>query len=189
LDKLRKLDENVNLVGVRVWEMSTYEDRRGKLFKAYPEQNESDFEFETIEHFFTLSKLNVIRGMHLQGSPHQVSKIISIVSGSAIDFLIDLRVGSSTYRKLQIIKLDHSTPVSIYIPAGVAHGYLALENDTLISYRMDGEFCKNCDTGFNPKVLKEYLPIDYSDSILSDRDDNLVDLAYFKIESKCLTDD
>lgn len=187
MEELRKLNADVNLEGVRVWGMSTHEDRRGKLFKAYPEQNEGKIQFETVEHFFTLSKLNVIRGMHLQGYPHQVSKIISIVSGSAIDFLIDLRMDSVTYKHLQIIKLDHSTPVSIYIPTGVAHGYLALEDDTLISYRMNGAFCKNCDTGFNSNAIKEYLPIDYSDTILSDRDQNLVDLEDFKIDSKCLT--
>ena len=125
-----------NVKDVHVWEMSTYADLRGRLFKAYSSASKEMFPvpFETYEHFFTESNKNVFRGMHFQGNPHAVSKIISIVLGKVKDFLFDMREESETYGNLQIVDLDATTPASIFIPTGVAHGYLALAEKTIISY-------------------------------------------------------
>ena len=176
-----------DIEGVRVWEMPFYHDLRGRLFKASPAQDLEEFEFETVEHFFTVSKKYVLRGMHLQGNPHQVSKIISIVQGAAIDFLIDLRTKSRTFQQLQIVNLDEKKPKSIYIPFGVAHGYMSTQDCTIISYRMDGFFCKNCDSGFSPKVIEEHLPVDISYSILSERDKTLSDFSEYNYKSECIS--
>jgi dTDP-4-dehydrorhamnose 3,5-epimerase-like enzyme len=141
--------------------------------------------FDTYEHFFTESKKNVFRGMHFQGDPHAVSKVISIALGKAKDFLFDMREESETYGNLQIVDLDDSTPASIFIPTGVAHGYLALAEKTIISYRMDGPFCGNCDGGFSGELVSGHLPILLADSIRSLRDTELITFENYHFKSEC----
>ena len=176
-----------NVKGVQVWPMPTHPDVRGRLFKAYTEADAELFPipFHTYEHFFTESKKNVFRGMHFQGSPHAVSKIISLVQGKAMDFLYDMREESETYGNLQIINLDDAEPASVFIPVGVAHGYLSLVEKTIISYRMDGPFCGNCDGGFSGELVTDFLPILLSETIQSHRDLELINLEKFKYFSKC----
>ncbi len=176
-----------NVDGVHVWKMPTHPDVRGRLFKAYTEADKELFPkpFETYEHFFTESKKNVFRGMHFQGEPHKVSKIISIVKGKALDFLFDIRRDSNTYGVMQRVELDDSSPSSIFVPTGVAHGYLALEEKTIISYRMDSAFCGNCDGGFSGKLVSNFLPLLFSETIKSDRDAELIEYAEFNYVSEC----
>ena len=176
-----------NVKGVHVWSMPTHPDMRGRLFKAYTAADTDLFPvpFNTYEHFFTESKKNVFRGMHFQGRPHAVSKIISVVLGNAKDFLFDMREASETYGNLQIVDLDESKPASILIPAGVAHGYLSLAEKTIISYRMDGPFCGNCDGGFSGRLVADHLPILLSETIQSARDAALVAFEDYQYKSEC----
>ncbi len=176
-----------NVMGVHVWQMPTHPDVRGRLFKAYTAADTGLFPipFNTYEHFFTESKMNVFRGMHFQGNPHAVSKIISVVLGKAKDFLFDMREESATYGNLQIVDLDDSTPASIFIPTGVAHGYLALAEKTIISYRMDGPFCGNCDSAFSGELVADHLPILLASTIRSARDAELVEFEEYKFRSEC----
>jgi len=176
-----------NVDDVCVWSMPAFPDARGRLFKAYSSANIELFPipFDTYEHFFTESHLNVFRGMHFQGNPHEVSKIISIVQGSAIDFLFDMRENSATFKNLQIINLDATCPSSIFIPTGVAHGYLATSEKTIISYRMNGPFCANCDGGFSGELLAKSLPIPFGKTIQSARDAELLNFDSYKYVSKC----
>ena len=120
--------------GVQIWEMPAFPDLRGGLFKAYVGGTSGSFtvNFAMQEHFFTVSKKDVFRGMHFQGQPHEVSKVVSLVQGEAIDFLLDVRRNSSTFGHVQIQQMSQENPVSIYIPVGVAHGYLALKDNTVI---------------------------------------------------------
>ena len=174
--------------GVFTWQVPSFSDIRGKLTKAYAEENSVliPVEFNLFEHFFTYSKKNVFRGLHFQGSPHEVSKIVTIVQGKATDFLLDMRRESKTFSHLQIRELDSDHPISIYIPAGVAHGYFVLEDETIISYKMDGFFCAHCDAGISGDIINPYLPIDFSDTIRSERDLKLQEFGTFHYKSSCV---
>lgn len=176
-----------NVKDVHVWQMSTHQDSRGRLFKAYSNASKDLFPlpFQTYEHFFTESNLNVFRGMHFQGSPHSVSKVVSIVKGRALDLLFDMRKNSETYGFLQVINLDASTPASIYIPTGVAHGYLSLEEKTIISYRMDEPYCGNCDSGFSGELVADHLPISITETVRSERDLALLRFDEYAYKSIC----
>ena len=174
--------------GIHVWTMPNFQDIRGSLKKAYVAGEEGSFPipFQMFENFFTYSKKDVFRGMHFQGEPHGVSKIVSIIQGSALDYLLDFRVDSATYGNLKIVEMNSEKPVSIYIPIGVAHGYISLQDETIISYKFDGFFCANCDGGISGEVINEYLPIDFSATIRSEKDMTLRGINDFKYETGCL---
>lgn len=173
--------------GVHISNFVNYADLRGRLFKAYAEGPIPSFpaKFNTFEHFFTESKKNVFRGMHFQGAPHSATKIITIVKGMAIDFLIDMRKDSPTFGTLQIESLSEMTPSSIYIPQGVAHGYISLSDGTIISYRQDVAFCGNCDGGFSGEAVSQHLPVIFANTIRSDKDLHLPELEGFEFHSRC----
>lgn len=173
--------------GAFTWSMQTFHDVRGKLSKAYTAGVSGSLPvlFNMHEHFFTFSDKNVFRGLHFQGAPHEVSKIVSIVQGKATDFLLDMRVDSATFGHLQIREFNSENPISIYIPVGVAHGYIALEDKTIISYKLDGFFCANCDGGISGEIINEYLPIDFADTIRSEKDLKLQSFNNFHYESSC----
>ena len=164
-----------NVDGVYTWPMPVFSDNRGKLFKAYVSEIQGSFPvvFNTFEHFFTESRKNVFRGMHFQLEPHAVAKIVSIVRGRAQVFLLDARENSETRGVVQEVSFTQEVPISIYIPIGVALGYLILEDETIISYRMNGAFCGSCDAGIDPEVISAYLPIPLLETIRSERDLNL----------------
>ena len=173
--------------GVYKWPMPVFTDLRGRLFKAYVAEKEGSFpvSFNTYEHFFTESKKNVFRGMHFQMTPHAVSKVISLVRGSALVYLLDARDDSPTFGRVQKESFFQNAPLSIYIPVGVALGYLILEDQTTISYRMDGAFCGNCDAGISPNLISEYLPIPLEETIRSERDLVLSPFINSRIVSIC----
>jgi len=187
-DRVPELVEG-DIDGVELWEMPVFPDLRGRLFKAYVAGDRGSFSqsFTTYEHFFTESHKNVFRGMHFQGAPHSVSKIVSIVRGGAIAFLLDTRADSPSFGHIQIENFLASHPVSILIPIGVAWGYLILEEETLISYRMDGPFCANCDGGISAEVVAPFLPITLAETIRSDRDLALGRFDAFTYSSVCET--
>lgn len=174
--------------GVHIWKMPVFSDLRGRLFKAYVAGEGGSFPvpFSAKEHFFTESKKNVFRGMHFQGMPHAVTKVISIIQGTTIDFLFDMRKGSKTFGTLQIQELNEQTPLSILIPVGVAHGYLVRQEKTLISYRMDGPFCEKCDAGISAEMVAPYLPVPLAETIRSARDLALPSFEGYVYNSECL---
>jgi len=187
LEKDGPMTNSKEIEGVHIWNAPTFVDRRGKLFKAYVEGPVPSFPevFVTFEHFFTESKKNVFRGLHFQGAPHSASKVVTIVKGRAIDFLLDVRKTSKTYGFIQIQPLNGEEPHSIYIPEGVAHGYISLEAGTIISYRQDKAFCGNCDGGVSGDILEEYLPLKFEETIRSERDSSLQQFSNFIYQSKC----
>ncbi len=161
--------------GVKIWPHKIFEDSRGKLIKAhvFDSPEFASVPFHTFEHFFTLSGLNVFRGMHLQSGIHSSSKIVSLVIGSATDFLLDLRSDSPTFGKLQIEEISGDSSKSVYIPTGVAHGYISRSENTIFSYRYETFFCPKCDSGINPKIIQNFINGDLQNLILSQRDMNL----------------
>jgi len=161
-----------SIAGVRVWDNTVFEDKRGRLSKVYVANSDNfgGLEFNTVEHFFTTSHLNVFRGMHLQSGNHPSSKIVTLVAGKASDYLIDLRPQSTTFGKVQIIDMDEDEPKSVFIPIGIAHGYHSLSEKTIFSYRYDSPFCSSCDAGISPRVLSHLLDLSIDQMVLSPKD-------------------
>ena len=162
--------------GVTVSPAFEFNDRRGTLFKPYGSSHCNDFIIREL--FFTVSNKNVFRGMHLQVAKHQTNKIISVVSGSVLDFTIDIRENSPTFLKVSKTQLSDSKRESLFVPAGVAHGYHVLEENTSIMYLYDNEFCANCDVGFHFKSIDQAGSFNIN-PIVSAKDSVLPELDLF----------
>jgi dTDP-4-dehydrorhamnose 3,5-epimerase len=78
-----------------------------------------------------------VRGMHFQRPPHGEVKLVRCVRGAIHDVIVDLRPGSSSYRRWQAFTLAHDNDLALCIPAGCAHGFQTLRDDCEVLYQMD----------------------------------------------------
>jgi dTDP-4-dehydrorhamnose 3,5-epimerase len=124
-------------------------DTRGDFIKTYHTDyfDEAGLNFEIAEQYFSISKINVIRGMHFQLPPHAHSKMIFCLSGIILDVLLDLRVGSPTYGKYECFELTAKKHNILYIPIGLAHGFCALTEGALMVYNVSTTYHNEFDTG------------------------------------------
>lgn len=91
------------------------------------------------------SKAGVLRGLHLQISPHAQAKLARVVKGAVLDVCVDLRRGSATYGAHFSARLDSVNRDMLYIPAGMAHGFLALEEDTIFAYKCSAYYAPSAE--------------------------------------------
>jgi len=92
----------------------------------------------------SVSHNNVLRGLHFQHPPHAQGKLVRVTRGRALDVVVDLRKDSKTFKKHYKIELSDEKANMLWIPAGFAHGFVALENDTVFQYK--------CDALYNPQT-------------------------------------
>lgn len=138
-------------------------DLRGSFAKPLS----SDVAFPVREIFWSRSRRSVIRGMHLQAPPHEMTKIVWCCSGRILDVLVDLRVESPTYGECFSVELDPGSAQAVVIPPGIAHGFLALE-DSLTCYATDRQFAPSADTGVHWSSIGFEWPVELP--IVSERD-------------------
>ena len=117
----------------------------------------------------SLSKKNVIRGLHYQGLKPQ-GKLVSVVKGKILDVAVDLRKKSKTYGKHYKIILSDKNQTSLFIPAGFAHGFASLDKENIVVYSCTNYRHQKSEDGilWNDKQLKINWPI--KNPIISKKD-------------------
>lgn len=118
---------------------ASVKDERGSFTKIMSGTDELLGDFEGRELYWTSSSRGVVRGLHFQLPPHATRKLVCVVHGAIRDFVVDLRVGSPMERQLFEIELNPSLG-GLLVPAGCAHAYEALEDDTIVCYAQDIPF-------------------------------------------------
>jgi len=129
--------------------INKFPDTRGSFQKVFNIDFfiENKLETNIKESYFTISHKNVIRGMHFQVPPYEHNKLVYLNRGSISDVVLDIRTNSSTYGKYFSIELYDYKPIMIYVPIGCAHGFLSLEDNTMVSYMQTSVYNKECDQG------------------------------------------
>ncbi|MEM0135203.1 MAG: dTDP-4-dehydrorhamnose 3,5-epimerase [Thermoplasmatales archaeon] len=157
------------------WSRSTevFTDESGSLVKEFENTPFSNY-FSTNfkEEYISVSKKYVLRGLHYQRNPKPQGKFISVIMGSIFDVAVDVRDDSPNYLKYVSVVLKSETGDSLWIPAGFAHGFLALEDNTIILNRCTNEFDPLLEGGIkwnDPKIGIEW-PI--TKPILSTKDES-----------------
>ena len=126
-------------------EPQIFEDSRGFFLESY---NYNTFKEIGIKNIFvqdnhSKSSKGVLRGLHFQKGEYSQAKLISILRGSILDIVVDLRENSETFGVYFSIELNEKDKRMLFIPKYFAHGYLTLEDNT--------EFFYKCDNFYNPK--------------------------------------
>lgn len=136
------------LPGTWVVRPRVHSDRRGQFVKTHARSifAARGILFDFAEEFYSTSARNVVRGMHLQLPPHDHLKMVYCVAGVARDVLLDLRKGPG-YGRVAEVDLTADDPAVLLIPPGVAHGFAALRDHTLLIYKTSSEHAPQSDAG------------------------------------------
>ena len=161
------------LQGIFLLKAPMHKDERGHLLKIFSKDNfhKHGLNFEPVEQFFTISAKNIIRGMHYQSSTYAHDKLVCCLAGQTLNVVVDINRKSPTYKKLFAVKLKSSTGLSLFVPKGFAHGFLSLEENTIISYLTNTSHSPAHDHGVNWSSIGYPWPI--SNPITSLRDQKL----------------
>lgn len=90
---------------------------------------------------------HTLRGMHLQSTPHEEAKLVRCTSGRLFDVAVDLRPDAPTYRVWIAVELDSESRRALYIPKGMAHGFLTLEPETALLYQISTPYRPEASAG------------------------------------------
>jgi len=113
-----------------------YKDERGYFMESYNQKKvDKLIKDKFVQDNESVSGKNVLRGLHLQLPPFEQAKLIRVVKGSVLDVAVDLRKDSTTYGKHFKHLLSGENKKQLYIPKGFAHGFLSLEDDTILYYK------------------------------------------------------
>jgi len=115
---------------------NVFDDERGYFMETFNAVRYKEvLPFNFLQDNVSSSRYGVIRGLHFQFPPYAQGKLVQVLRGKALDVAVDLRKNSPTYGKCQTIELSEINRTQFYIPEGFAHGFLALEDHTLLSYK------------------------------------------------------
>lgn len=124
--------------GVLIIEPKVFGDARGYFLETFSEREfkkETGLEINFVQDNESKSHCGVLRGLHFQKPPYGQAKLLRVVSGKVQDVAVDLRQGSPTYGKYVSVVLSGENKRQFFIPAGFAHGFLVLEDDTIFQYK------------------------------------------------------
>ena len=161
---------NTGFKDLRIIAHKSHSDFRGNLRETYNKKiiNWDKFIFE----YATISKKNVLRGFHFQYK-HQQSKLVIVIKGKILDWVIDLRKYSSTFGKTFSIILSENNCKSLYIPRGFAHAYFSIQKTNVIYYKLSDYYDPKFEDGIcykdkdiNAKWPKTKLIISKKDKLL-----------------------
>ena len=159
-----------HIAGLYLINYFSNKDSRGEFIKTIHassfEKSNLDFRFQ--ESFFSVSNKNVIRGMHFQIPPDDQNKLVFLIKGRIVDVVIDLRKQSMTFGQYFVAELTESKRQGLYIGKGMAHGFLSLEDNSIVEYHTSTIHNIKTDLGIHYNSFGYDWGV--SKPIISDRD-------------------
>lgn len=158
-----------------------HDDDRGvflEWFRADLFEEMTGHPFDLAQGNCSVSSAGSLRGLHFAQVPPSQAKYVTCPKGSLLDVVVDIRVGSPTYGGWDAVILDDRDRKAIYVSEGLGHGFLALEDDTVINYLCSAPYTPDREHAIHPLDLA--LAIDWPtvgrngeplELVLSERDD------------------
>jgi len=168
--------------GCFIIEPTLFRDDRGVFFESY---NHRKFEeavgqrIDFVQDNHSVSHKGVLRGLHFQTGKHAQAKLVRVVQGKALDVVVDLRQDSTTFGQHFKMILSESNARLLFVPKGMAHGFLAMEDNTVFLYKCDDYYHKDSEGGiiYNDAELGIDWEYPLNQVLLSEKD---LDLPSFK---------
>jgi dTDP-4-dehydrorhamnose 3,5-epimerase len=139
--------KEVQIKGLIVVQPDVFYDARGYFFESYNKEKFQQIGIadEFVQDNQSLSAKGILRGLHFQNPPFAQGKLLSVIKGSVLDVAVDIRKASPTYGKYFSIILSGENKTMFWVPAGFAHGFLSLEDDTIFSYKCTQTYNKESE--------------------------------------------
>lgn len=126
-----------SLEGLLIIKPDVFEDDRGYFFESFNREKfmHAGLNMNFLQDNESKSKKGVLRGLHYQAPPFDQGKLVRVIRGSVLDVAVDIRKGSPTYGKWESAFLSGQNKWMFWIPAGFAHGFVTLEDETVFFYK------------------------------------------------------
>ena len=175
-----EITDDPTIKDVKIVDSKKFNDNRGFFEEVYREKILKNLNIQNkfSQVNLSFSKKNVFRGFHFQLNPEPQGKLVTVILGKIIDYGIDLRKNSKSFKSH--VKYEITNGKMIYIPEGFAHGFLALE-DSYVLYLTTNEFNQSLDSGirYDDRELNISLP---DNIIVSEKDKKLKHLNELDID-------
>lgn len=128
----------LHIEGLYTFEPRAFSDDRGLFFESFNERGfreATGFTGQFVQDNHSISRKGVVRGLHYQIDPHAQGKLVRVVQGAAWDVAVDIRRSSPTFGEWVGVELSAENRKQFWIPAGFAHGFVALEDNTQFLYK------------------------------------------------------
>ena len=139
--------------GSWIIELNKFEDSRGFFYESFREEIAKKYfgrEFIIKQSNTSVSKKGSVRGIHYALVPPSQAKYVQCQKGSIIDYVIDIRVGSPTFSQFAEVELSATKPQAIFIEEGLAHAFVAMEDETVVTYFVNENYNPEREKGINP---------------------------------------
>ncbi|MFC4944805.1 dTDP-4-dehydrorhamnose 3,5-epimerase family protein [Pseudonocardia sp. GCM10023141] len=145
----------LGIAGAWTFEPAVFPDSRGAFaapFQGAPFREALGFDLTVAQTNQSISARGVIRGIHYSDVPPGQAKYVYCPRGGVLDVIVDIRVGSPTFGEHVVVALDAASCRAVYVAEGLGHGFVALEDDSVVSYL--------CSTPYNPVAERGVSPLD-----------------------------
>jgi dTDP-4-dehydrorhamnose 3,5-epimerase len=166
-----KIERN-HIEGLGIIKPDVFEDPRGYFFESYNEESfrQLGIHAKFLQDNESKSGKGVLRGLHFQVPPHEQGKLVRVVKGSVRDVAVDLRKASPTYGQWASVVLSDQNKWMYWIPAGFAHGFLTLEEDTVFFYKCTQVYHRESEGGIAWNDPELNIDWGISDPVISAKD-------------------
>lgn len=172
----------LGLSGVKLIEPTYFDDNRGYSAETYNDRALREYGITThfcVDYECCNIKSGTIRGIHFQNNPHPQTKLVRVLQGEILDFIVDLRRDSPTFKKWVSQVISAENRKQIYLPSGYGHAYLTKRPNTVVLYKFDDYYDRELVRAIRWNDLDIGISWGTTDPILSSGDAK----AAFLIES------
>lgn len=160
-------------MGVKIIEPDYFEDYRGYYCETYSKRTLANLginlEFVQDNHSYSIKK-GTIRGIHFQNNPVPQAKLVRCTSGKVMDYAVDLRKDSPTYKKWVCVELSKENRKQILIPSGFGHAFITLVDECEVLYKVDGLYEPKLDRSIKWDDPEIAIPWNCDNPIVSQKD-------------------
>ncbi len=150
-----------------------FSDNRGWFMETYSYERYKEYGIDVVfvqDNRSRTEKKGIVRGLHFQKKPKAQSKLVTCTRGKLLDVVVDIRRNSPTYKEWVSVELSEANKYQLFVPQGFAHGFVSLEDETEILYKVDDFYSKEYDRSIrfdDPEIAVDWQ---VENPILSDKD-------------------
>lgn len=138
-----------DIEGLLIIQPKVWSDDRGYFFESYRKDmfQKMGLDIDLVQDNQSLSQRGTIRGLHFQREPYAQAKLVRVIQGRVLDVALDIRKDSKTYGQYYCIELSAENQTQFFIPAGFAHGFSTLEDNSIFAYKCSNYYDKSSEGG------------------------------------------
>ena len=161
--------------GVTLIDARRFADSRGwfmELHRRLPAQDDTGLPDFCQDNVSLTSQPAVVRGLHFQRPPYAQAKLVTVLAGAILDVVVDLRQGSASFGRPTAVHLAASSGQHLFVPIGFAHGFCALQPETLVHYKVSAPYAPKSEGGIawdDPDLGIDW-PFTAAEILVSDKD-------------------